>query len=338
MYHTGFPGRLERTQYDTRQFLFPQGQSIGVSARKLELTEYLQADLTQFTLNNTGIDPVPGVDIDNDVLNQALNQAKAAANVKDFYTLYLWNYCSWDGSEKYSFCSPREAYFAFDPVEVWGLQNTGVENVFPKQLTDGLRVYKAVSKWMFIAYIVALVATVIELLVGISAVFSRWGSFVTTFFASVSLNSSLNSSPADILPQVSAFFIIAASITATAMFSTLLGSFNQVFKAYGIKATLGPEMMRTTWLAVAFALGAAFFWLLSVCCCSGRSPYGGKKDTKRVKVEKTPYTYERVGSPFLGPQGGASAYGGAQGQQIPMHNLGPSGRGSAYEPFRPSQV
>lgn len=145
-----------------------------------------QADLTKFTVNNTGLDLVPGTNLDNDVLNRVLNQAKAAANVKDFYTIYLWNYCSWDGSDKYSFCSKREAYFAFDPVEVWGLEKTGVENAFPKQLQDGLKAYKAVSKWMFIAYLVALVATIVELVVGISALFSRWGSFCTTFVSTVS--------------------------------------------------------------------------------------------------------------------------------------------------------
>lgn len=96
-------------------------------------------------------------------------------------------------------------------------------------------------------------------------------------------------------------------------------------------------MMRTTWLAVAFSLGAGFFWLLSVCCCRERSPYG-KKDSKRVKVEKTPYTYERVGSPYLGPQRGAPEYGDVSGQQIPMQSLGPKAKEAAYEPFRPSQV
>jgi hypothetical protein len=124
------------------------------------------------------------------------------------------------------------------------------------------------------------------------------------------------------------------------MFSTLMGTFNQVFKAYGIKASLGSEMLRTTWLAVAFSFGAGFFWLLSVCCCSARSPYGGKKDSKRVKVEKTPYTYERVGSPYLGPQPGGPTSGGAgaHGQQIPMYQLGSNGQKGAYEPFRPSHV
>lgn len=139
-------------------------------------------------MDGANIDPIKGIDIDNDVLNKVLNQAKGAANLKDFYTVYLWNYCSWDGSDKYSFCSKREPYFAFDPVEVWGLEGSGIDNVFPKQLQDGLKAYKAVSKWMFVAYLVALVATILELLVGISALFSRWGSFCTTFFSSVSQN------------------------------------------------------------------------------------------------------------------------------------------------------
>jgi hypothetical protein len=70
-------------------------------------------------------------------------------------------------------------------VEVWGLNGTGVESLFPKELKDGLNTYKNVSKYMFIVYSVALVATVVELLIGVSAMFSRWGSFVTTFFAAV---------------------------------------------------------------------------------------------------------------------------------------------------------
>lgn len=38
---------------------------------------------------------------------------------------------------------------------------------------------------MFVVYVIALVATAVELLISISAMFSRWGSFVTTFFAAV---------------------------------------------------------------------------------------------------------------------------------------------------------
>jgi uncharacterized membrane protein len=65
------------------------------------------------------------------------------------------------------------------------LIGTGVESLFPKELTDGLNTYKDVAKYMFIVYVIALVATIVELVIGISAMFSRWGSFVTTFFAAV---------------------------------------------------------------------------------------------------------------------------------------------------------
>jgi hypothetical protein len=145
-----------------------------------------QADLSNLTLDKAIIDSIVDVDIniDNDVLN-SLVQAKKEAIVEDFYTVYLWNYCAWDGSDKFSFCSKREAYFTFDPVEVWKLQDTGVEKVFPDQLANGLKLYKTVTKWMFIAYVVALVTTILELLVGISALFSRWGSLFTTLISGV---------------------------------------------------------------------------------------------------------------------------------------------------------
>ena len=129
---------------------------------------------------------------------------------------------------------------------------------------------------------------------------------------------------------MSALFILAASLTSTILFATLTGTFNDVLKPYGIHGSVGTEMLHITWLAVLFSFGAGFFWLLSVCCCSGRSPYGGQKESRRVKVEKTPYTYERVGSPYLGPQGGET-------RDVPMVNMGGKKEG-AYEPFRPQGV
>jgi hypothetical protein len=85
-------------------------------------------------------------------------------------------------------------------------------------------------------------------------------------------------------------------------------------------------MLGAVWIGVAFSVGAAFFWLISVCCCSGHSDRPGRK---RTVAEKAPYTYERVASPYMGHQDGT-----------PMHNMGgqqhsgaPAG---AYEPFRHS--
>lgn len=119
-------------------------------------------------------------------LESLLAQAQSELKVKDYYTIYLWNYCAWNGNDKYSYCSPKQSEFWFNPIEVWGLNGTGVESLLPTDLKDSLKTYEAVSKAMFIVYVAALIASVISLLIGITAMFSRWGSFCTTIFAWVS--------------------------------------------------------------------------------------------------------------------------------------------------------
>lgn len=108
----------------------------------------------------------------------------------DVYEIYLWNYCSGSKNStdgvKLTKCSDRKANFWFNPVEVWNLNGTGAASVFPKEVQNGLNVYQKVSKWMFIAYVVALVATIVNVITGIFAVCSRWGSCVTSIVASVS--------------------------------------------------------------------------------------------------------------------------------------------------------
>ena len=124
-------------------------------------------------------------------LSKALQQVKDNHSVKNYYNIYMWNYCSGNPAvpNDFSFCSKAKADWSFDPIKVWNLNGTGMEYAFPKELTDGVKVYKAVSKWNYYAYLFAGIATVLELLVGISAIFSRWGSFTTTFFSGVSASS-----------------------------------------------------------------------------------------------------------------------------------------------------
>jgi hypothetical protein len=122
-------------------------------------------------------------------------------------------------------------------------------------------------------------------------------------------------------PQAQTIFAVAAAATATVIYGTLTGVFKTVLEPYNIDSHMGSRMLGVLWLAVAFSVASGFFWLVSVCCCSGKSSH------KKMVVEKTPYTYERVGSP---------AFGGQQGhqmQQWPSSNK-PSGQPTAYEPFR----
>ncbi|RAK92233.1 integral membrane protein [Aspergillus costaricaensis CBS 115574] len=252
-------------------------------------------------------------------LSAALEEIEEQYNIEDFYAIGLWGYCEGNITSNNSYqtsnCSKPEAEFWFNPMEVWNLEETGLENALPSNVKSALNTYKAVSKWMFIAYVIAFALTIVELVVGVFAICSRWGSCVTSLVSAVAF-----------------LFTAAASVTSTAMFAVLKGVFKSDLEQYGIKGQMGKNIYVATWLAVAFSLGATLFWIISSCCCSGRSPYNHRNRNRAVMAEKTPYTYEA-----LGPHG--------QTQPIPytntsypppppIHNNQTTGRTNAYEPFR----
>ncbi|KAF1990319.1 hypothetical protein K402DRAFT_439749 [Aulographum hederae CBS 113979] len=233
---------------------------------------FFKADLSNFTANPANIDTsnipdIPGTTVDNNLL-AALTRVADAGNLKDFYQVGLWNYCDGEiqnGNANVDFCSDRKANFWFNPVEVWGLNGTSAQELFPKELNDGLNVYKKVAGWMFTAYIVALCLTIGEILLGFLAIFSRWGSFITTIVSAVSIPLDPHSCNA------SSIFTIAAALTSTILYASLTAAVNTALKPYNIHASLGNRMLSIVWLAVAFSLGAGLFWTFSVCCCSGKS-------------------------------------------------------------------
>jgi hypothetical protein len=151
----------------------------------LDQLYFFRTDLSG--LYNTALPP--GNTTKEVALSKALQKIKDDHSVKSFYNIYMWNYCAGNPAipNDFSFCSKAKADWSFDLIKVWNLNGTGMEYALPKELTDGVKVYKAVSKWNYYAYLFAAVATVLELLVGISAIFSRWGSFATTFFSGVSV-------------------------------------------------------------------------------------------------------------------------------------------------------
>lgn len=279
---------------------------------------FFRANIQNMTTNSSSKNKVSqalsdaGVTVSDGDITAALEQVQKQFDIKDFYNVGLWGYCEGninDNKFNISDCSKPKAEFWFNPIEVWNLKETGLENGLPSGMRKSLNLYKNVSKWMFIAYIVAFVATVVELVVGIFAICSRWGSCVTTLVSGVAF-----------------LFTAAASVTATAMFATVTGAFNENLKNYGMHGSMGKNIYVTTWLAVAFSLGAALFWMLSTCCCSGRSPYNHKNTPRGVTAEKTPYTYEP-----LGPQGNQNT---SYNTSYPPPPPPAQNRTNAYEPFR----
>ena len=128
--------------------------------------------------------------IDNNLL-QALQGAASTKELKDFYLVGLWNYCEGDtddkGKETITYCSPRQKNFWFNPIDAWQLKNTTAQKLFPDdKMEKTLDTYHKVAGWMFSAFVIAICLTAAEFVVGIFAIFSRWGSLVTTFVSSVS--------------------------------------------------------------------------------------------------------------------------------------------------------
>lgn len=275
---------------------------------------FFKADTSQFNANPKG--PLnklpPNANIDNNLL-QALQGAASSNELKGFYQVGLWSYCEGDiknGVSTITYCSPRKFKFWFDPFTVWELKGTSAQNVLGDKLQKGIDSYQKATGFMVWAFTIGLILTLAEFVVGFFAIFSRWGSFVTT-----------------IVSTAQTIFIFAAAATATAIYAALLSVFDTVLKPYNIKASLGSKMLSTLWIGVAFSLASGFFWLISICCCSGKSPH------KKVSAEKTPYTYERVASPAFGP-------GAHQGPQHTGYQgaAGHGTSGTAYEPFRQQHV
>ncbi|KAF8472723.1 SUR7/PalI family-domain-containing protein [Kalaharituber pfeilii] len=234
----------------------------------------------------------------------------------DFYNAYLWNYCSgeqtMDGSKevwKVTECSKPKATFYFNIIDIFAVdsEKNDKEPIDEDDLPDAVRkvnkAIKVLSNVMIAMFCCGLVATVVTFIVGWFGLLSRWGSCVTTIFADVAFS-----------------FLLAGSVIATGLYATLREGFNRALKDFGAKASLNPQLLVIMWLAVAFALAGAVFWMFSTCCCSGRSrKIMGQTERSRKSYEKAPYTYERVASPY------------APTTQVPSGGMQPA---VGYEPYR----
>jgi hypothetical protein len=184
--------------------------------------------------------------------------------VKDFYILGLWNYCA--GNFRYddessnigpisdvTNCSEHQSLFWFNPVEVWGLNKTLANDFFDKRFQNGLKTYSNVTKWMTTSYLISLIATVVEIGVGLSALSSRWGSLATT-----------------VVSFVSSIAVLLFALTATILYSMLKATFSVALKNYNIHSSLGETMSNLMWVAVGFSWTGAICWLFGSYYCSGR--------------------------------------------------------------------
>ena len=122
-----------------------------------------------------------------DNLLYPLKQSAISGELKDFYNVYLWDYCSGNDG-KVDFCSPRQAKYFFNPVQEWGLNKTlADEKYVPEGIDKPLAVFQKGTQWLFIVYVIAFITNGATALLGLFAICSRIGSVITTIAASVSL-------------------------------------------------------------------------------------------------------------------------------------------------------
>jgi hypothetical protein len=219
----------------------------------------------QNILNQYNITSVSAHDV-----SDVVGKLQADSTLADFYQIGLWGYCDGDVKKDKTTvkeCSKPKNEFYFDPLSVWGLDSTSMDEL-SKEFNHDLNVSKTVSKWMYIAYIAAFIMIIAEILVGFFAIYSRTGGYIATVVALLAF-----------------LFTTAASVRSTALIS-LFDSSRTTLKAYGISLSVGKQIYTATWLAVVFSLGALIFWTFIVCCCSGRSLYAHRdKATRGINAE-----------------------------------------------------
>ncbi|KAL6154522.1 hypothetical protein ACJBU6_07775 [Exserohilum turcicum] len=188
----------------------------------------------------------------------ALQSVAKSGHLQDFYTVGLFGYCEGEidketRRETVTNCSAWKMPFYFDPVAVWQLENTNVQEILGERLTMGMKVYRKTVESMHYTFVAVLALSVLECVMGIFTVRSRLYSFCTAF------------------PSLfKAMLSIAAAAVATVTYVMLTGVFKSVLRPYNIEASLGVSLFSVLWLAVAWSIASSFFWSLSACCCSGK--------------------------------------------------------------------
>ena len=246
----------------------------------------------------------------------SVNITAADLGLADSYKISLWNYCATTGSK--TTCSKGKFNWASSELNTTNIttlaSSTGTNVTLPKEIRDSLKTFTVVSKWTEVVYIIAFIASVLEIVVGLLGFCSRMGSCCTFIVSGFSTTA-----------------VIVASIMATVMSSVVVGAIESAAKAYGAKASLNTNFLAVTWLAAAFSIGAGLFWLFSICCCA--ADHHKSKRRSAGDGEKLLPTggsgYQRVEDPHGFDAN--TAYG-PQTQGIHTHQQ-PIGRQGAYEPY-----
>lgn len=237
------------------------------------------------------------------------------------YDISLWGFCYREQAGSERICSQPQ--FDWATKEFKGTNKNlaaigTLENIkigMPKEVEKGLDAFATLTRATQIVLIGAFILLGIELLLGLFTSCSRVMSCLTWVVAGLAATA-----------------VCAAAAMATAMSAAVVGAIEGSQKVYGMRAGFNTRFLAAMWIAAALAVGAAMFWVFTICCCAPekrphRRAGGGFSEKGGYKG---PY------APLHDPENSGSV-GNRNSHQMSQYGAGPrqtSGRSDlAYEPY-----
>lgn len=253
------------------------------------------------------------------------NLTAAQLGLANSYDISLWGFCYRENPGSDRICSNPTLDWATKEFNgtAKNLNAIGtLENIkigMPTEVQKGLDAFAALTKWTQIVLIIAYVLLGIELLLGLFTSCSRVMSCLTWVVAGLAATA-----------------VCAAAAMATAMSAAVVGAIEGSQKVYGMRAGFNTRFLVAMWIAAALAIGAAMFWVFTICCCAPekrphrRAGGGGGGHSEKGGSYKGPY------APLHDPENDGGAYN-RNSHQMSQYGAGPrqtSGRSDlAYEPY-----
>ncbi|KAL4805716.1 actin cortical patch SUR7/pH-response regulator pali [Aspergillus unguis] len=157
----------------------------------------------------------------------------------EYYAVGLWGYCEGkQGAPTFLNCTRPSASFSFNLVDILSSRLGQANRVLVDWTQPVLKGYYYMLHWIVAAYIMAFIAAFIAVVTGLV------GFLLAKLVIIIS-------------SAVSSLLVIGASVTVTII----------MLEPAGISASLGPWMLATSWIAVAFLVGSSLFWTVERCCC-----------------------------------------------------------------------
>lgn len=192
----------------------------------------------------------------------------------DVYKVSVWGYCKEKSGGGDAECTKPKMNWANEALDTSFIEDIsdalGSDFEIPQEITSALDTFKTVSRWTQIVFIIALAALGAQIIVGTFSACTRIASCICFLIAGLSTVAT-----------------IAAAALSTATAAVIVGALEGSSEMYGAKGKMNSGFLALVWIAVSFAIGAAIFWLVTICCCSpDRSSRRERRKAKHADNEK----------------------------------------------------